>query len=262
MNPLPKLPTIRRHDGRSRYYTVEGHEGRAFPSVTTILGIINKPALIPWSNKQGRLAMAEVLSPYVGDVLTEGMIDDALTAAAKRPKEILEAAGDYGTQAHILIERMVKGEKVIAPPEFAPTVDAFLGWWGQAGIRLKFSERMVYSDQHGYAGGMDCFGERGELLVALDWKTSGGIWPEAAAQVAAYAMAWEEMIGQRANEAWVIRLAKVAPPEGQSGFEAKRVNIPTAFEMFLAAKRLYDASKGQVYLPDKPVEETVKELWG
>ncbi len=44
---------------RARFYTIDG---RRFPSVTTILDVINKPALGPWYAKMERQASARGLS--------------------------------------------------------------------------------------------------------------------------------------------------------------------------------------------------------
>lgn len=48
------MRTIARIDGGAggRHCRVEGFDD-LFPSVTTVLGIINKPALIPWATNMG-----------------------------------------------------------------------------------------------------------------------------------------------------------------------------------------------------------------
>ena len=49
-NMLLNTPAITRVDGApgGRHYRVEGFDG-LFPSVTTVLDVINKPALVPWA---------------------------------------------------------------------------------------------------------------------------------------------------------------------------------------------------------------------
>jgi ATP-dependent exoDNAse (exonuclease V) beta subunit len=59
---------------------------------------------------------------------------------------------------------------------------------------------MVYSARHRYAGAIDALAYREGELVALDWKTSKGLYPEYALQVAAYAKAIEEMTRQQVTE--------------------------------------------------------------
>ena len=45
---LPETKIHRVHQNGARHYKVEGQE-EPFPSVTTVLGVISKPALIPWA---------------------------------------------------------------------------------------------------------------------------------------------------------------------------------------------------------------------
>ena len=54
--------------------------------------------------------------------------------------------------------------------------------------------------------------------MAVEWKTSNGIYPGYAIQVAAYAKALEEMTREEANEAWILGLG-----ERVAEFAAKRV---------------------------------------
>ena len=56
-------------------------------SVTTIIDrAVAKPALLHWYNKQGREAVAEKLTPSIGKELTAEMLEQALKAAADRPR--------------------------------------------------------------------------------------------------------------------------------------------------------------------------------
>ena len=93
----------------------------------------------------------------------------------------------------------------------------------------------MYSAKYGYAGAMDAVAYHEGRLVALDWKTSNGIYSEYALQVAAYAKALEEMTGEEVHEAWIVRLGKRAPE-----FEAKKVqDIESVFIAFRAALYLW-----------------------
>jgi len=71
----------------------------------------------------------------------------------------------------------------------------------------------------------------------LDWKTSSGIWPEYALQVAAYAQAFKETYGETIDKAYIVRFSKKLPVE----FEVKEIkSLDDSFEAFLAAKKLRD----------------------
>ncbi len=59
---LTTTTRITRMDGgrNGRHYQVEGFS-EPFPSVTTVLGIINKPALIPWARNMALESVKETL---------------------------------------------------------------------------------------------------------------------------------------------------------------------------------------------------------
>ena len=232
-------PIIRRIDkGRSRYYEVEGDprvDGLKLPSVTAILGVIGKPALIPWARNMALEKARATLLDNLGIALdSEEQIDELIEKARKRPDEVRDQAADFGTRAHILIEEYLRGKEPEVPDDLADVFSGFLSWQGDAGLEIQYTEQMVYSATYKYAGSMDAVAKRGDQLVALDWKTSSGIYPEMALQVAAYAAAWEEMNAQSVHEAWVVRFGKKQPE-----FEARQVkNLDAAFQGFIAAQTL------------------------
>ncbi len=227
--------------GRSRVYRVEGLGD--LPSVTTILNVIAKPALIPWANKEGRRAVAEYLTPHVGQILTSDLLFEALEKARTKPDETKGAAADVGARAHAAIEAIigsVPNADALVTDDIRPAVDNWRAWRDQSGIAVSLSERMVYSERFLYAGSVDAVGMRGDTLVALDWKTSNGLYDEAALQVAAYANAWGEMTGNLVDEAWVVRVGKDKPE-----FEARKVrDLNHSFEAFRAALTLYRMTHG------------------
>lgn len=230
--------TIKRVDKRgSRHYIVEGDyrvEGVELPSVTTILGVIAKPALIPWARNvaldKAKATLLESTWPQSSQEWSQ-WVEEVITEARRRPDEIRDSAADKGTRAHELICRIIEGGKVEVPEDLKPHIEAFWAWYDKAGLEIRFGETMVYHPVYHYAGGMDATAWRGKQLVVLDWKT-GGVWPEAAMQVAAYAKSWEAMTGERVEEGWVVGL--------KDGFTAKRVkDIETAFSAFLAALNIW-----------------------
>src|SRR5512132_3023083 len=99
------IETSRRFD-RARFYTIKG---RQYPSVTTVLDIINKPALGLWYAKEERryfeAAMLEILSrPGARDPeYVLGAVAEAVTGvkAADRAKQ---QAATIGTAVHAGIE--------------------------------------------------------------------------------------------------------------------------------------------------------------
>lgn len=236
---------IKRVDGKlGRYYDVEGLG--QLPSVTTILQVIAKPGLIPWAKNEALKLVEVELKKFSGKSLdiTDEFIDTIIVRSKNRPKEILDEASDFGTQAHILIDKIIRNEPVEIPDVFKPVVDGFLAWKSGEGFEILSSEVMVYSEKHGYAGSLDCLAKRNGSLSVLDWKSSKGIYDTMALQVAAYAKAHEEINGTSISEAWIIRFPKMQPQEGEVLFEPKKVqNLDKRFAEFLAAKKIFDGLK-------------------
>jgi hypothetical protein len=226
-------------------------------SVTTILSnTVAKPALMNWYNKQGREAVAERLTPHVGTVLSDGLLEQALKDAAVRPRKTASEAADIGTRAHDFlseyIESRIKGEEqeVRVPMDLFPVWESFQAWEKDAGIEqyLK-TEFAVYSELFRYAGSVDAlaYNSEGRFMV-LDWKTGRGLYPEMALQVAAYSNALSLPLRMKVDgslnhqwdtwqhiEPWVIRLGKE-----EAEFEARRVTNPQlALDGFLNAMQMW-----------------------
>jgi hypothetical protein len=210
----------------------------------SVLGIIAKPALIPWARNVALESVRAALTDRIGGAvwLTPEWVDGVITEARSRPDQVKTEAADFGTQAHTLIEQIIQGRAPQIPPQFGSVVSSFAAWRRGAGLDIKFTETMVYSAKYRYAGAMDALALREGELIALDWKTSNGIYPEYALQVAAYAKAIEEMSGQPVKEAWAVRLGKTT-----AEFDARRVvDLDGAFNAFRAALFLWRAMQGQL----------------
>ena len=244
--------TVTRVDrGTRRHYQVTGDEAvdpkAKLVSVTTVLGVINKPALIPWARNQAlekvRLTLEEFMGAagrgYLSGIDIPALIEEART----RPDEIRDEAGNLGTRAHDLIEKYLRGEEAVVPDDLTQVLISFLSWQKESCITVTMAEQMVYSAKHLYAGTMDAWGIRDGKPVALDWKTSNALYPEAALQVSAYAKAWEEMTGERCERAYVVRFGKT-----KAEFEVREVaDIDASFQAFLAAKTLYEGTKAAAW---------------
>ncbi len=232
---------ITRMDGgrNGRHYQVEGFS-EPFPSVTTVLGIINKPALIPWVRNMALESVKETLYEHLEESIDSHWVEEIIEQARRRPDQIRDQAADFGTQAHILIEQIIQGLEPDIPIEMEPVVQSFTNWRQDSGLEIQLTETMVFSGKYRYAGAMDAVAYRNGQLVALDWKTGNGLYPDHLLQVAAYAKALEEMSGESVTEAWAVRLGKKAPE-----FETRKVgDLDTAFIAFRAALYLWRAMRG------------------
>jgi hypothetical protein len=246
--------------GRGRYYKVDGDpmmEGERLPSVTTILNVINKPALVPWAKKITAQKFRDTLFEWQGNAaesmevgsiptieITDEAIEELFTEAKARPDVIRDEAGDYGTRVHEALATQEEGAE-----DKYPGIQAYYEWLEEQGLEIKHREVPVYNRGYGYGGTLDAVGYRtgSQQPVILDYKTSSGIYWETSLQIAAYAFAWDSMTTGAAGsalEGWALRFPKVEPKSGQGFFEAKKVaDLSESFDGFLAAKGLWEASK-------------------
>ena len=227
-----------------RHYRVPGFE-RAFPSVTTVLGVIDKPALVPWSTKVTLQAVEQELlaQPHPSPPPQE-WLGGVLERARSRHKDVLHQAGHFGTLAHQAIDDAICGVpcSVELDRPLRNVVEGFAQWRESAGLRLT-GDSMVFSERYGYAGAMDALGigRTDGSIAVVDFKTSNGIYDSHLLQVAAYAKAYEEMHNKRVSHGYVVRFDR-----NQPRFEAHAVaDLDHAFNVFKAALFLFRALNAQ-----------------
>lgn len=232
---------VSRADGYGRFTRFyETPDGGRYPSVTAILGAINKPALVNWAAKTEREMVLRaagdlwedlpVTTPKMSKAGYLATLDGRIGKVKAHTKELAKAT-DIGSEAHALIEWTLRSElkQAVGPePRISDKAQwAFMAWedWRkQANLVPLAVEQMVWSSTHGYAGTMDLYCELdlptgGRGRVVTDWKTGKGIYAESSLQNAAYVHALMEM-GQAARPVagLVVRLPKV---ESDPEFEVK-----------------------------------------
>ena len=149
--------------------------GEVVPGVTTILNVLNKPALVPWAWKLGR----------------DGI--DLRKAQSQ--------AMDIGTLTHSMIESYLKNEKVDTSEYSKTQIDtaetaflAFLEWIkGQTLSVVDTEIQMIHTDLR-YGGTADLIAMTPDIeYYLIDFKTSqnGACYPEYRYQISAYKELWE-----------------------------------------------------------------------
>lgn len=229
---------------QSRFYDIDG-VGR-LPSVTTILSVISKPGLMNWQSKHGALKAINVMQKVLEK---SSFIHDAIKAELgenffKDGNSLAAEAADYGSQAHRIIEHVLKEDEASvkalmseAPEPVHKAVQVFLKWRDREKFELVKAESVVHSKKFGYAGTVDAIGRTVEGVTLLDWKTSKRIYPEYSLQTVAYKYAAEEMTGERINSVMICRFGK------DGSFESYTVPVlthPDLFDRFMDAKRLWE----------------------
>jgi len=204
--------------------------GEYLIGVTTALGMIAKPMLIPWASKMAVNHIRECIT--LGVELTEETLNDAKNAHRKRKED----AGASGSLVHEWAERYIKtGDKTL--PEDQNVLNgvlAFLKWVNAHKVKFISSERIVYSKEHGFVGTMDAEAEVNGEICVIDFKTSSGIYPEMELQTAAYQKAAEEEGSKYTGDRWIARFDK------ETGeFEAQQFgSLEESYQAFLSALSL------------------------
>jgi len=173
-------------DGK-RFYKLP--DGTKLPSVTTVIGAQKKHIFQAWRNKVG---------------------EDVANAITKK-------ATSRGTNVHTLCERYLNNDKLgdIMPDakemfvSLVPLLDRI--------DNIHYQEQALWSEQLGLAGRVDCIAEFDGVLSVIDFKTSKRIkqrddildyfWQETA-----YALMYEEMVGEPIHQLVTIMAIDNEPP--------------------------------------------------
>ena len=201
-----------------RTYRLE--DGTIVPGVTTILGILNKPALVKWANNLGLQGIDS--SKYVDE----------------------KAA--IGTLAHQMIADYLRGEETdtseyskIQIDQAENAVLAFFEWEKAHPIEVVLIEEPMVSEQFRFGGTVDCLGKINGDLCLIDFKTSKGIFPEMMIQVVAYRQLLIEH-GYAIDQVIILRVGRT----DDEGFEERRVNeLGKRWEIFRHCLEVYRLQK-------------------
>lgn len=189
-------------------------------SVTTIIGCLDKPALLYWAAEQAAhaaVASAKSLPARIDEEGEDQVVKWLRDARFRRPKNRLSATS-LGTVAHQACEeyaltgqrpdpdRIAQLIHAEAGPRFDGTtaetavvekmLDQFDGWLQRFTPAYQATEVTVYSPRWGYAGTTDAFLEIDGVPYIVDYKSSRdgfdargnpkSPYPESALQLAAY----------------------------------------------------------------------------
>lgn len=170
---------------------------KELPSVTTILNILDKPALVPWAAKMTAGAFKDAVAKSL-DCLSEELLDEIeMEAKASYRKKSTEAM-DIGTRVHTIIETWIESDGVLTLDEVIDPyakrgLEAFLSWGEEHDIEI-ISYEQVVTDNRYYAGRYDLLAKVDGKLTLVDFKTSTGIWFTYWLQLGGYAVALDETV--------------------------------------------------------------------
>lgn len=170
----------------SRLYT-HPTTGQQVPSVTTILSVLDKPALPRWAALETATYAVENMESWKGLPPR-----DAVDLLKKAPWSKSKSAADAGTDAHSVFEAMLLGRDLppIATDLFAPlhgkaidNVRAMVDAIKPVPVAV---EALAWNADYEYAGTFDALLLVEGVLTLVDLKTSKDVYPDYALQLAAY----------------------------------------------------------------------------
>lgn len=208
--------------GGTRPTTVrDARELGLYPSPSTILDILDKPALLEWKIRN---AVAAIMT--APDAVPNEAIDAKITRVLdveKQHEEESNIAKDRGTEIHDAIQEALENAgqpeymrgqswNPAMNPFILPVVDAVM----KTG-RVVATEKIVVNNEYGYAGRTDTLTEGDEWLNVWDFKSCKTIpkrdaYPEARMQVSAYAKALGNT-GNKHIRCFVCYISKTNPGE-------------------------------------------------
>jgi hypothetical protein len=173
-------------DDHRYYFNGEGPK----PSVTTILEMLDKPALSTWKAQQAVRALWDITMSNGGQMPYQ-LQDEAVKVSLEQVRKTRTNAASIGSGVHHLADMALrapendpKAWKVSEDTQ--PYIDAYRAFSDRY-ERSSFvsSEKMVWS-LNGYAGTYDLLMMIDNELWLIDIKTGKGLYPEFALQLAAY----------------------------------------------------------------------------
>lgn len=194
--------------------------GERVPSVTTVLGILNKPALLEWAWKLG----------------TEG-IDY---------KAVRDTAADVGSLAHYLILCHLRGIEPDTSEYSQQVIDKaetclikFWDWEKEHTLKPVLIETPLVSELYRFGGTPDWFGLIDGTEETLDFKTGKAIYAEFFHQLAAYNQLLQEA-GHVSKRARILRIGR----DENEGFEERVVTgLAKQWAVFLNCLNIYTLQK-------------------
>jgi len=216
------MPTIEKVTRVKAHTVYKLRNGQRVPGVTTVLGVLNKPALVPWANKLG-----------LQGIDTTKYVD--------------KLAG-IGTLAHYLVECHIKKIEPelegFSPEEIDLAENSFLSfleWEKNQKISYLDSEIILVSEQYKYGGTIDCYCSLNNQKTLLDFKTGKGIYEEMYYQLAAYRQLLEEN-GFQVDDCYILRIGRTE----DEGFEYQKVDrkqLDKYWQIFYHARQIYELKR-------------------
>ena len=241
---------------RAHYYQI-GDDETWYPGSTTVLKVLDKPALIPWAAKCVSDNIKEALFLRSGKTgvinIEKEDVETICTEGKNIYKKKSSDAADIGTRVHRAIDAIIRGETPVLADDIKDGVQGFLDWKASHSLKIELGDTKIASKLFGYGGSLDMVAFDGNEAIIFDFKTTKkrkdrdhGIYDEAAYQLASYRQAFKETYGIPVKAVYGLWLNKEKPE-----FKAVKIANPDiCFEGFLACLKMTQIAKLEKFEDD------------
>lgn len=236
--PLHSVPSAK---GELRPTTLrDARKLGLLPSVTNVLGVINKPELVEWKMTQAVLAALTLprLDGEGEDAFARRVVDDAQSR--------VRTAAEFGSTFHAGAEHVARTLEVDQAGPYAAWLNLHRDWFQRNCVRVLWTERVLVNTALGYAGTADLLVEHQKHgLTLVDYKTQG-VKPGGAAR--AYGSWCQQLAAYRgaigAPMACMNVIVNSAEPSGLVEHVWSERELEAASESFQAALVIWRNEKG------------------
>jgi len=234
--------------GKGRHYRTP--DDMLVPSVTNVIGILDKPALPRWAAKL--VAERAMHLKHSLAAMDDNEVVDTLKGA---PWSKSKRASDRGTDIHAYLEALMNR---LEPEELSddalPYKDAADDWFDRVGASFEDVQTEVTLFHPSYAGTTDLIGILDGNACIVDFKTSKAIYDEAALQLSALAGCYTDASGAsvlwRNPDGTLFEMPRLIVVRiGTDGWEEKEVADPdAAMTAFFGLLEAWHWRHGKAYL--------------
>ena len=175
-------------------------DGEWVPGVTSVIGVLDKPALVGWAANEA----AAYAATHLDEVEVRG-VDAWIKDVAGASRRAGAAGAKRGKDLHKLSESLVYGNPLPDTDEKGDPWDAevyamagqLARWFDAFEVEPVIHEAIVFNEDDRWCGTLDLIGDLNDRhRWLLDYKTTqSGVWPENALQLAAYRHATHVQVG-------------------------------------------------------------------